>query len=67
METIMSNSSKTTNVSSRELTADELNQVTGGMGPVLIFRQATSTVGVDGIPGETLDNKHKDWIDILPY
>jgi bacteriocin-like protein len=61
METTMSNSSKTTNVSSRELTADELNQVTGGMGPVLIFRQATSIV--DGIRGETLDDKHKDWIE----
>jgi len=63
----MSNSSKNELPSSRELTANELNQVTGGMGPVLIFRQATSTVGVGGIKGETLDDKHKDWIEILPY
>ena len=38
----MSNSSKNEKAkltSSRELAADELNQVTGGMGPVLIFRQ----------------------------
>jgi len=55
----MSNSNKTTNVSSRELTADELNQVTGGMGPVLIFRQAQSTANFDGIKGEQTDKDHR--------
>jgi hypothetical protein len=35
---IMSNSSKNELTSSREITADELIHVTGGMGPVLLFR-----------------------------
>jgi len=52
---------KMTNKSSRELTADELNQVTGGMGPVLIYRQAHSPLDLSGIPGETTDDKFKDW------
>ena len=61
MEKTMSNSNKTTNVSSRELTADELNQVTGGMGPILIFRQATH-LDLSGIPGEQTDKDHRDWM-----
>ena len=61
MEKTMSNSNKTTNVSSRELTADELNQVTGGMGPVLIFR-AYSNVNFGDIPGEQTDKDHRDWM-----
>jgi bacteriocin-like protein len=60
METIMSNSSKTTNASSRELTVDELNQVTGGLGPILIFRQARE-VDLSGIPGEQTDKNHTWW------
>jgi bacteriocin-like protein len=54
----MSNSNKTTNVSSRELTADELNQVTGGLVP----RQATH-VDLGGIAGESQDDRFKDWIE----
>jgi hypothetical protein len=47
MEKIMSNSSNKNEedklTSSRELTADQLNQVTGGMGPVFIYSMASST------------------------
>jgi hypothetical protein len=46
MEKIMSNSSKNEKAkltSNRELTADQLNQVTGGMGPVFIYSMASST------------------------
>jgi hypothetical protein len=34
------------NASSREITMNELNQAVGGMGPVLIFRQADPTKGL---------------------
>jgi bacteriocin-like protein len=55
----MSNSSKNGLTTNRELTADELNQVTGGMGPVLIFR-AYSNVNFGDIPGEQTDKDHRD-------
>jgi bacteriocin-like protein len=57
----MSNSSKNELTTNRELTADELNQVTGGMGPVLIFR-AYSNVNFGDIPGEQTDKDHRDWM-----
>jgi len=47
----MSNSRKNEEdklTSSRELTADELTQVTGGMGPVLIFRQQPDRIKGSG-------------------
>ena len=57
----MNNSSKNELTTKRELTADELNQVTGGMGPVLIFR-AYSNVNFGDIPGEQTDKDHRDWM-----
>jgi bacteriocin-like protein len=43
---------------SRELTADELNQVTGGMGPVFLSRMypaGTISPGLYDIRGESID------------
>jgi len=60
----MSNGSKNEEAkltSSRELTAEELNQVTAGLGPILIFRQLPSTLG-PGITGESTDKPHTDWV-----
>jgi hypothetical protein len=48
----------TTNDSSREITADELDKVVGGMGPFLIFRQFRPLS--ISIPGESPDDRHKD-------
>jgi hypothetical protein len=55
----MSNSSK--NERSRELKVDELNQVTGGLGPVFLSRMSYPTVDLGGIRGESTDKDHKDW------
>jgi bacteriocin-like protein len=61
METTMSNSSEDKLNSGREITADELNQVTGGLGPILIFRGlAASTANFGDIPGEQTDKPHCD-------
>jgi bacteriocin-like protein len=43
--------------SSREITADELNQVTGGMGPVFLSRMSYPTVGLGDIRGESTDDR----------
>ena len=39
----------TTNESSREITANELHQVVGGMGPVFLYPRATSAPSVSEI------------------
>jgi hypothetical protein len=64
METTMSNSSKNELTSSREMTADELDQVTGGMGPVFLSRMSYPTVGLGDIRGESTDNPHSGGIEI---
>jgi hypothetical protein len=57
-EIIMSNNSKT---SSREIMADELNQVTGGWGPMFLSRIASSpTISFGDIRGEQTDKPHSD-------
>jgi len=40
-----------------ELSAEELQKVTGGAYDAFLK--------IDGIPGESTDDKHKDWIEIL--
>jgi hypothetical protein len=50
--------SKNEEDSSREITAAELNQVTGGMGPVLLSRMSYPTA----VRGESTDQQHPDWI-----
>jgi bacteriocin-like protein len=42
---------------SEELSAEELKKVTGGA--------FDRFLKIDGIPGESTDDKHKDWIEIL--
>jgi hypothetical protein len=65
METTMSNSSnkneKDKLTSSRELTADQLNQVTGGMGPVFIYSVASSTYTKQKPDGSTAGNVAGKW------
>jgi hypothetical protein len=65
MEKIMSKTKDNSNLDhstladrdSREIAADELTQVVGGMGPMLLFR-----VNFSDIKGEQTDKDHKDWI-----
>jgi bacteriocin-like protein len=59
-EMIMSNSSNNELTISREITADELNQVTGGWGPMFLSRIASSPTAKSDIPGESIDNLHKE-------
>ena len=42
-----------------ELSAEELQKVTGGAYDAFLK--------IDGIPGESTDDKHKDWIEILSF
>jgi hypothetical protein len=42
-----------------ELTNDDLKQAVGGA--------VNSFLTIDGIKGESTDDKHKDWIEILSY
>ena len=42
-----------------ELSAEELQKVTGGAYDAFLK--------IDGIAGESTDDKHKDWIEILSF
>jgi bacteriocin-like protein len=44
---------------SEELSTEELEKVTGGAYDAFLK--------IDGIPGESTDDKHKDWIEILSF
>jgi bacteriocin-like protein len=41
-----------------ELSENQLNQVVGG--------DKATFLKIEGIPGESTDDKHKDWIELLP-
>jgi hypothetical protein len=45
------------NQANTELSKDDLSKVTGGATDVYL--------NIDGIKGESTDDKHKDWIEIL--
>jgi hypothetical protein len=53
------NANQTPQGSGEELNPTEQEKVSGGA--------FDSFLKIDGIPGESTDDKHKDWIEVISY